>query len=100
MRYIKFTASTPYCGTDNERYVAFSDDATNQDVEEYADDLARENGEGFEYLVFGWDADPVGDGEMTEEEYDEAIDNYYADCHCEYEDVSEEEFMENGGVDA
>lgn len=23
MRYIKFTASTPYCGTDNERYVAF-----------------------------------------------------------------------------
>ena len=100
MRYIKFTASTPYCGTEEERYLVFSDNVTREELEEYADDLARENGEGFEYLVFGWDADPVGDGEMTEEEYDEAIDNYYADCHCEYEDVSEEEFVENGGVDA
>ena len=28
MKYIKFTASTPYCGTDDERYVAFPDNAT------------------------------------------------------------------------
>ena len=100
MRYVKFTASTPYCGTDNERYVAFRDGATDDEVDEYADDFARDNAESFEYLVFCWDADPVGDGEMTEEEYEETMDNFYADCHCEYEDVSKEEFEENGGVDA
>ena len=38
--------------------------------------------------------------QMTEEEYDEIIDNFYADCNCEYEEVSEEEFTESGGVDA
>ena len=100
MRYFKFSAATPYCGTEEERYLAFPDNVTEEELEEYADDLARENGEGFEYMVFGWDADPVDDGEMTQEEYDEQIDNFYADCHCEYVEVSKEEFEENGGVDA
>lgn len=100
MRYVKFTASTPYSGTDNERYIAFRDGATDKEVEEYADNFARDNAEGFEYLVFGWGADPVGDGEMTEDEYEEIIDNFYTDCNCEYEDISEEEFIENGGEGA
>ena len=34
-------ASTPYCGTDDERYVAFPDNATDQDIEEYADDFSK-----------------------------------------------------------
>lgn len=100
MRYIKFTASTPYCGTDNERYVSFDDNVTEVELKEYAEDLARENGESFEYLIFGWGTDPVEEGECTQEEYDEAIDNYYADCSCEYEEIDKEEFEENGGVGA
>lgn len=100
MKYFKFTANTPYCGTEGEEYLAFPDGVTEKELEEYADELAHTQGENFEYLVFGWDADPVGDGEMSQEEYDEQIDNFYADCSCEYTEVSEEEFEENGGVDA
>lgn len=100
MKYFKFTVGTPYCGTEEERYLAFPDSVTEEELEEYAEEMAHNQGESFEYLVFGWDADPVGDGEMSQEEYDEQIDNFYADCHCGYVEVSEEEFVENGGVDA
>lgn len=100
MKYFKFTANTPYCGTEEERYVAFPDSATVKELEEYADEMTHDLGESFEYLVFGWNADPVGDGEISQEEYDEQIDNFYADCYCEYTEVSEEEFIENEGVDA
>lgn len=92
MRYFRFTATTPYAGTDSVQYEEFSDDVTEGELEEYAEDLARCNGESFDYLVFGWDADPVGEGEMTQEEYETIMDNYYADCLCSYEEVSEEEY--------
>lgn len=100
MKYFRFCASTPYCGTEEEKYLAFPDNVTKEELEEYAEEMAHNNGEFFEYLVFGWDSDPVGDGEMSQEEYDEQIDNFYADCNCDFEEVTEEEFMENGGVDA
>lgn len=100
MKYFRFCANTPYSGTEQERYLAFPDNVTEEELEEYAEEMAHNNGESFEYLVFGWDADPVGDGEMSQEEYDEQIDNFYADCDCSFEEVTEEEFVENEGVDA
>ena len=36
MKYFKFVADTPYCGTEEERYLAFSDDVTEEELEEYA----------------------------------------------------------------
>jgi hypothetical protein len=95
MKYYKFMAETPYAGTDNEFYMSFED---NEVTEEHLDVIAAEygnsNAETFEYLIFGWDNDPVGEGDMTEEEYDEEVQNYYADCFCTYEEISEEEYLE------
>lgn len=99
-RFFRFKATTGYCGADDERYVRFPEEVTEEELQEYADDFAHDNAATFEYLVFGWDADPVEEGEMTQEEYDQQIEDYYADCCCEYVEVSKEEFEENEGVDA
>ena len=64
MFYYKHTASTPYCGTDNETYHSFDTEPTEEELEELGDELVHNNGESFEYLVHGWNSDPVGDGEM------------------------------------
>ena len=93
MRYIKFTAETPYCGTDHEEYEIFPDDTPDTDLDDIAEDIRRNNAEGFEYLVSGWDNENFED--MTEEEQQEEIDNYYADCWCSWEEVSQKEYEEN-----
>ena len=95
MYYYEFTATTPYCGTTNYYYVKYDEQPTQDDLEEICAQYAYENGESFEYLVFGWDADPVGDGEMTEEEYEQELSLYREDCSCEYREISEEEYLEN-----
>ena len=95
MKYYKFMAETPYAGTDNDYYVSLDDDeAIEKFLDEIADEYNHTNAESFEYLVFGWDYDPVEEGDMTEDEYQEQIDCYYADCFCTYEEISEEEYLE------
>lgn len=95
MKYYKFEESTQYCGTDFTEYMEFDNEPTEKELAEIATDLAHDNAESYEYLVFGWDADPVGDGEMTQEEYDEAIEDYYADAACNWEEISESEYLES-----
>lgn len=90
MRYFKFVAETPYCGTENTYYEAYSDYITNKELDEIAEDFRRENAEGFEYLVSGWD-DENFEG-LTEEEREEEIANYYADCYCSWEEITKEEY--------
>lgn len=92
MKYYRFISTTPYCGTDSYDYFSFENDPTNAELEELADELCYNNANSYEYLVHGWHSDPVGDGEMTEEEYEASIENYYADCSCTWEEISQEEF--------
>lgn len=100
MRYIKFICDTPFCGTDLEEYVAFDDDYTDEQLDQYAADLAHENGEGYEnieldYSIYREDYD-------TEEEYEEAWfeaeSEYFCECTGDWEEVSYEEFLENDGT--
>lgn len=100
MRYIKFMCDTPFCGTDLEEYVAFEDGYTDEQLDQYAADLARENGEAYEhievdYSIYREDYD-------TEEEYEEAWfeaeSEYYCECTGDWEEVSYEEFLENDGT--
>jgi hypothetical protein len=91
MFYYKFTAQTPFCGTDNEYYCASKEELSRGELQEMAEQYATENGESFEYLVTGWDDDEFDDPD----ERQEALNNYYADCCCEIEEISEEEFLEN-----
>ena len=91
MFYYRLTAQTPFCGTDNEYYYSFEEEPSRGELQEMAEQLARENGESFEYLLTGWDDDEFDDPD----EKQEALDNYYADCYCEIEEISKEEFEEN-----
>jgi hypothetical protein len=90
MRYFKFTSSTPYCGTEHTTYEYFHDDVTEKELEDYADEEARQCGESFEYLVVGWDNDEFDD----EEEREQALEDFYADCYCTYEEISYEQYRE------
>lgn len=91
MFYFKFTADTPYCGTELVDYQKFEERPTDAELDEIAEDLARSNAESFEYLVIGWDDDSFED----EDEEAEALENYYADCTGTWEEITEEEFEEN-----
>lgn len=97
MRYIKFTCDTPFCGTEVVEYVAFEDDYTDEDLDQYAADLAHDNGETYEdiesdYSIYRED---YGTEEEYEEAYFEAETEYYCECTGEWEEVSYEEFLEN-----
>lgn len=95
MKYYKFVADTPYCGTDYTEYYSFEDEVSETILGKMAEEIRQQNAETYEYLVFGWLVDPVEDGDISEDEYEETIDNYYSDCTCEWEEISEEEFLEN-----
>ena len=91
MFYFRFTADTPYCGTELVDYQKFEERPTDAELDEMAEDIARSNAESFEYLVIGWDDDSFED----EDEQAEALENYYADCTGTWEEITEEEFEEN-----
>ena len=74
MRYIKFKAETPYCGTDHEEYHVVSDDATKEDLDDMAEDIRRNIAEGYEYLVSGWNNENFED--MTPVRIDIAESHY------------------------
>ena len=95
MKFYKFTSGTPYCGTEQEHYVTFGDDETPQlsELAEIAEEYAQQAYEDYSYLHSGWNDENLED--MTEEEAEEYMDNFRADCHCEYEEISEEEYNEN-----
>ena len=93
MFYFRFTANTPYSGTENSYCQAFENRPTERDLEAWANEFCTSNAEGFEYLVTGWGDDVFED----EDERQEAIDNYYADCDCYFEEITEEEYLEEMG---
>ena len=92
MRYFKISCGTPYCGTDVEDYFKAE---TREEAEDHAEELSRLNAEGYEYLVSGWDDENFED--LTEEEQQNEIENYYADCYYIVEEVSYEEYCEETG---
>lgn len=93
MFYYKFVADTPYCGTEDEIYMCSERELSKTELDEMAEEYARENAEGYEYLVTGWDDEIIED--MSEDEITEMIENYYADCGCSWEKITKEEFEEN-----
>ena len=97
MFYYKITADTPFCGTNCEEYVASKEELTPAELDEMAEEFCRNNAEGYEYLVTGWDDEMLED--MSEEEQAEIIENYYADCDGSWEQISQEEFESEMGVD-
>lgn len=95
MFYYKFTSGTPYCGTENDYYVKSAEPLSKGDLEEIADEYAEQAYQDYSYLHSGWNDENLED--MTEEEVEEYMDNFRADCYCEYEEISREEYEENAG---
>lgn len=87
--YYEFIAETPYCGTEVYHYEVFDHEPTDEELEEMADDFARDNGESFEYLITGWDGE-----DPTEEE----LAYYWEECCCYYRAITKEEYKENVGL--
>lgn len=93
MFYYKITADTPHCGTNAEEYRSFEDRPSVGELDEITEEFARLNAEGYEYLVSDWNNENFED--MTEEEQQEQLDNYYADCYGGWEEITEEQYLEN-----
>lgn len=97
MKYYKIKTSTIYCGTEETHYIASEEPMSEEELRETTEELTRENAESFEYLVTGWDGENIED--MTEDEVQEMLDNYYADCSGEWCEISEEEYKEEMGIE-
>lgn len=93
MEYYKFTSGTPYCGTESEHYVKFEEPVSQEDLEQMAEEYAQQAYEDYSYLRSGWNDENLAD--MTEEEAEEYMDDFRADCYCECEEISREEYEEN-----
>lgn len=87
MRYIKFTGGNGYCdcGCGFEEYAVFEDGYPDEFIDQYAEELAEDNGEMYESVVVGW-----GEDFETEEERE----SYYEDCWCNWEEITKEEYEE------
>ena len=88
MKYVRFYGGNGYCGCDYEEYVAYDDEHDEVLIEQTATDLAYENAESYEYVVFGWDSQDIDETER-EEYYEDTLD------YCGWEYCSEEEYLEN-----
>ena len=93
MMYYKFTSGTPYCGTESEHFVKSEEPLSQEDLEQIAEEYAQQAYEDYSYLHSGWNDENLED--MTEEEAEEYMDNFLADCYCECEEISREEYEEN-----
>lgn len=97
MKYYKITTSTIYCGTSNEHYIASQEPMSEEELQNTVEELTRENAESFEYLMTGWDDENI-EG-MSEDEVQAMLDDYYADCSGEWQEISESEYKEAMGVE-
>ena len=89
MFYFKFTADTPYCGTENTDYRKFEIRPSDAELDEMAEEFGILNAESYEYLVTGWYDDNFED----EDEEAEALENYHAECIGTWEEITEEEYF-------
>lgn len=86
MKYYVFKGNTPYCGTDFEEYIAFGDEVTEEELADYAEELAMGQADSFEYLVTGWDNENEYNEEDLEYFRNDTLENTY------WEEISEEEY--------
>lgn len=90
MAHFRIVVETPYCGTRQEEYIECE---TMGEAKLFAADLCQSNAESYEYLVSGWDNENFED--LSEEEQNEALEEYYSGCDWYVDEITEEEFLEN-----
>lgn len=96
MIYVKFWGGNGYAGCDYEEYMTFKDDE-HPDLDEHAYQIARDNAEAHEDVIYGWDG-PDWD-EVTQEEYDDEMEYYYESIDWGYEILTREDWLAEQGLD-
>lgn len=97
-RFIKIVVDTEYVGTKNEIYM--ETDMNDRELDETLSDMAHENAEDYDYMVFGWGEDAVSYAEANDipvEDAEAELEQYYMDAQgaSYWEEISEEEYKEN-----
>ena len=95
-RYIRMVVDTQFCGTREEEY--FETDMTDKELNDHGAEWAYENAQSYEYLVFGWGETAEGYAESMDisvEEAEEMMDNYYSEADYYWEEITKEEYLEN-----
>jgi hypothetical protein len=84
VRYVRVVAETGYCGTDcDEFYLCVG--VTDKMLDEDAEEMSRTNAEQYEYMI---DRDDY----EGEDEYQEALEQYYEDCNGWWEEVNPDDY--------
>ena len=101
MKYYRFFGNAGYSGTDYEEYFVFNDDTiSTEQLEDIADGERQQLGEGYEYLAT---SGMYEDDYDTLEDFEEAIAQeeewFWENVWVSFEEVTREEFLENGGVE-
>lgn len=74
VKYYRVTAHTPFCGEENDYYIATD---SLQELHEFMDECAYDNG-------LEWYEDDL--------EMDDAT--YFDECYCDYEEILEFEYLQ------
>ena len=92
MRYIRVYGEAAYCGTYFEEYL--ETDMTDEELDVYVSDAVMENAESYDYLVFYGTSmeEYIEENEISLEEAEQMIDDYYADASGSWEEISKEEY--------
>ena len=98
MRYIRMVCDTQFCGTRMEEYI--KTEMTDKELDQLGVELAHENAESYDYMVFGWgeDAESYAESEgISIEEAEGVMEDYYANASYYWEEITEEEYLNEGG---
>ena len=96
MIYVRFWGGNGYCGCDFEEYEKFEDGEI-IDFDNWAYQTAYDNAEMHEDVVYGWSGPDPND--VSEEEYEEEMENYYNNIEYGYDILTEDEWYEEQGLE-
>lgn len=80
MHYYHFVADTPFIETENHYFLELKKPLTQKEINEQCEELKVENAESYSYMV--------------EEGYYSEDDDYYGDCSCYCEEITDLEEWE------
>ena len=86
MKYVKFEIGNGYCGCDEEVYDKFEDTTTEDEIDNFAEDLLVNW-----YSYF--DDDSFID-EEDEDDYESAMIDYQMNCYVNWDYITKEEYEE------
>ena len=80
MHYYHFVADTPFIGTDSHYFLEFLKPLSQESIDDQCEEYKIENAESYSYMV--------------EEYSEEEMDEYYENCSCYCEEITDPEEWE------